>query len=92
MSLPVRRIVIRVLHVGNVPRIICSHLLGHHHDKRHRMIAGFCVMVVGVGCAKLAVFTSYELAKYLLDLFGYAIHGLGLTPFIESLLEEKDSP
>jgi len=47
-------------------------------------------MVVGVGCAKLAVFTTYELVKYMLDLFGYAIHGLGLTPFIESLLEDED--
>lgn len=89
-----RHIILVIIHkvvtVGNVPRIICIHLLGHHHDKRHRMIAGFCVMIVGVGCAKLAVFTSYEIAKYLLDLFGYAIHGLGLTPFIESLLEDEE--
>lgn len=83
-------IIRRILHAGNVPRIICIHLLGHHHDKRHRMIAGFCVMVVGVGCAKLAVFTTYEFVKYMLDLFGYAIHGLGLTPFIESLLEDEN--
>lgn len=89
-----RHILLVIVHRGakalNVPRIICVRLLGHQHGKRHRMIAGFCVMIVGVGCAKLAVFTTYEIAKYMLDLFGYAIHGLGLTPFIESLLEDEE--
>ncbi len=80
---------LHIIRVANLPRRICIQLLGHHHDKRHRMVAGFLVMMAGVGVAKGAVFVSYEVVKYMMDLLGYGIHGLGLTPFIEALLEDS---
>ncbi len=63
----------------NVARPICDHLLGEQHTHHHRMMIGTFVMTVGVTIAKVAGHN---------EIIGYAVHGLGLTPFVEYLLAQ----
>lgn len=79
----------RVLHICNVPRIICHRLIGGHHTPGHRMAVGLVIMIGGVAVAKSAHAAEYVIIQGGLDLLGYAIHGLGAVPFIEWLLEEE---
>ena len=86
---------IHIIHVvaqrANIARPICAVLLGENHPAKYRMATGVGVMVFGVAIAK--VFGHMvEPIGYAADLIGYAIHGLGLTPFIEHLAKRiKDS-
>lgn len=68
----------------NLPKAICRHLVGKEHDTHHHMLAGVFVMVVGVAIAKSVEFFHFPGAHFALDLVGYGVHGLGLTPFIEA--------
>lgn len=70
----------------NLPRELCHHTLGQEHSPKHRMCAGIVVMIVGVAIAKSANVFHVEVLHYTLDLCGYAVHGLGATPFIEYLI------
>lgn len=63
----------------NVARPICDHLLGEEHTHHHRMMIGTFVMTVGVTIAKVAGHN---------DIMVVAVHGLGLTPFVEYLLSQ----
>lgn len=72
------------LHVANVPRHICDHLIGKDHSTHHRMGAGLVVMGIGVSIAK--IHSSFEIVRFLCDMSGYLVHGLGCTPFIDSLV------
>lgn len=72
----------------NVPRIISYHLFGKDHTSRHRKFTGVTLMIFGVALSKQSFFESH-LIHGLADLVGYAIHGLGLTPFIEGIEGEK---
>lgn len=77
----------RTLHVANLPREICHHLIGPKHTTAHRLIAGLGVMVVGVLVAhSSALFPHY--AAFALDTVGFSIHGLGLVPYIQALALE----
>ncbi len=75
-------------HKVDVTRVICVSLLGKEHTHRHRMITGTIVMGVGVFIAHLAAAFSNPIITGLLDMSGYAIHGLGLTPFAVYLSEK----
>jgi hypothetical protein len=70
--------------------VLCNHLVGEHHTPTHRYIAGGAVMAVGVSIAKSAHFISYELVQMFLDGTGYMIHGIGLIPFVEAIIIEKE--
>jgi len=78
--------IITIAKSANVARPICDHLLNHDHTHAHRMAVGVMVMTVGVFIAKAAGHHEIEIVAYLGDGIGYAIHGLGLTPFVEYLL------
>lgn len=67
----------------NISKVVCDHLLDEKHTSVHRMIAGSFIMSVGVGISKIHV--TMVFIHFLLDGVGYAIHGIGLIPFIETL-------
>lgn len=73
----------KILDTLNFPKTVCHVVLGHDHSHGQRMIVGSVVMVVGVTVAKL----PFHDVHFFLDLFGYAIHGMGLVPFIECYSE-----
>jgi hypothetical protein len=77
----------RFLHSVNLPRVICHHTLGKEHTARHRMLVGVGVMLCGVLIAKSAHHFDFYFIQVVLDLVGYAVHGLGFTPFLEAIIE-----
>jgi len=81
-----RALSLRLVRSINVTRVVCNHLVGKEHSKRHRMIVGVVLMVVGVAVAKHAGHSDVFLVAFGGDGLGYALHGLGLTPFVESII------
>lgn len=75
----------------NVTHFICDNLLGKDHSHGHRMGFGIILMGVGVYVSKLFGEIEFAVVHYATDVVGYAIHGLGLTPFVELLLEKASS-
>ncbi len=73
----------------NVPRIACDHLIGEHHSKYHRMGAGVIIMAIGVIISKQFADIHIFFVHYILDGFGYLIHGIGTIPFAEALTENQ---
>ncbi len=67
----------------NVPRMVCDHLFDKNHSDAHRMVVGVIIMGFGVMISK--THTSIIILHYIFDGVGYAIHGLGVTPFVERL-------
>jgi uncharacterized protein YcfJ len=84
MVRPIQIFIYRV----NVVRPICNHLVGRHHTFTHRLITGVIVMVVGVLIAKHFGHSSNQLVAIIGDAIGYGLHGLGLTPLVESMVGE----
>ena len=77
----------KFIHPLNIPHWVCHATIGREHKPHHRMIAGIVVMSIGVSIAKASSYFDAHFMHYLLDGVGYGIHGIGLTPFIESWLE-----
>lgn len=71
----------------NVVRPVCNHMVGRHHTFIHRAIVGVGVMVTGVLIAKGFGHDENFYIQVAGDAVGYGLHGLGLTPFVEALLE-----
>lgn len=61
-------------------------LLGKHHTRGHRVVAGFVVMAVGVCIAKQAHHCESWYSEYSIDLVGYLLHGIGATPIVEDVV------
>lgn len=70
----------------NVPRMIASHLIGKRHSTAHHMAVGLAVMMAGVGIAHLGSAVESFFIRVWLDIVGWGIHGLGLTPYLESVI------
>lgn len=70
----------------NLPRMICVHLIGEQHTHVHHMIVGFVIMVFGITVVKLSLLADWSFIHVAGDLSGYAIHGIGLTPFVETII------
>jgi len=81
--------IVRITRVINLPGYICRATLGHHHKQSHRMVAGLCVMAVGVVIMKSSGHIHQEFVSWAVEGFGGAVHGMGLTPYIEILLAEE---
>jgi hypothetical protein len=78
----------------NLPAIVAEHLVGSQHKEHHRMLSGLAIMGVGVSIAKSGHYFHTDVIIYLVDLVGYGVHGIGLVPFVEHILEkehEKDN-
>lgn len=78
--------------IFDLPHALCLWLIGEEHHIAHRMVAGFCIMAVGVGVAKSAHAAPHIIVQGGLDLMGYFIHGLGAVPFIEWFIHRADAP
>ena len=68
-------------------KAVGNHVVGSNHKVSHRMWCGVVFMAVGVAVAKSSGLLPYALFHYSVDMVGYAIHGLGCTPFITYLVE-----
>lgn len=71
----------------NVPTLLFDSLLCARYSHTHRMITGVIVMCLGVAVAKIAGHHPNLWLAGAGDLLGYAIHGMGLTPFAVYLAE-----
>lgn len=80
----------------NVPRMICQALIGKGHQTHHRIAVGGAIMCTGVLIAQGGHLVEVVIFKATLDLIGYTLHGVGIVPFLEWLLEadknDKDPP
>ena len=74
-----------LLKYTNIARPLCDHLMGSQHTHIHHMSIGVILMSTGVIIAKMAGHSEFLFLSYIGDGIGYAIHGLGLTPFLEHL-------
>ena len=72
----------------NVVRPICRNLVGQHHGFAHRAVVGVGIMLLGVVLAKTIGHHEYAIIALLGDTLGYGLHGIGLIPFVEHLLED----
>lgn len=70
----------------NIPRIASEHMFGEDHTLHHRMFTGVIVMSIGVMTAKFGANIQTFHIHYILDGFGYMIHGIGASPFVEYLI------
>lgn len=77
--------IICIISKVNLPRIICTHLVGTCHTKRHRKITGLILMSAGVTIAHMTGQLGVKFVQFLGDGIGYGIHGIGLIPFIDSI-------
>lgn len=67
----------------NIPKHVSNHLCGQNHSIAHRRIVGVVVIVFGVIIAKAG--GELFVLHVVFDAFGYALHGIGLIPFIEAI-------
>jgi hypothetical protein len=72
----------------NIVRPICANLVGKDHGFHHRAVVGVCIMLFGVVIAKTIGHNEQEVIAVLGDTLGYGLHGMGLIPFVEALVEE----
>lgn len=82
-KLSVLRTVRKMQHTNPI-RSICDHLLGEHHTLSHRLAVGFVVIMLGVTTVQGAHHvSSIWVLAYMIDAGGYALHGVGLMPYLE---------
>lgn len=81
------RVVHRAVTYINVPTMIFDSLLCSRYSHARRMTTGVLVMVLGVAVAKVAGHNPVLWIAGLGDMIGYAVHGMGLTPFAVYLSE-----
>lgn len=77
----------KILKYLNLPKIIADHLLGEDHPHPHRMVVGVFVMTTGVAIAKSGHAIDATAWLITADVIGYAVHGLGFTPYLEWLIQ-----
>ncbi len=69
----------------DISKPICNHLIGEHHSQTHRKATGVIIMVFGVGITKFLLIFDPMIIHFIGDIVGYAFHGIGLLPFVNSL-------
>lgn len=69
----------------DVSKPICNHLIGECHSQSHRKITGIAIMIFGVGITKVLLIFDPIIIHFIGDIVGYAFHGIGLLPFVNSL-------
>lgn len=73
----------KILSYLNLPRMICSHLIGEHHTKHHQCFTGVVLFVVGLVLASLGEGTFIHLFT---ETVGCVLKELGLVPIVENLV------
>lgn len=69
------------LNIDYPVRVMCNHLFGETHTKKHRIWTGIGITISGVCIAKIHM--DNFIAYLFIDLVGYGLHGLGLLPVFE---------
>lgn len=69
---------------------LCHAALGPDHHPAVRYSAGAGIMCIGVAIAKFGGQIHVFHIHFFADLVGYGVHGLGLVPFIEKVIEWMD--
>lgn len=62
---------------------ISTHLCGPQHSKIHKRLVGGAILFIGVAVSKLA--SDVLILHIVFDGIGYALHGIGLIPFISAI-------
>lgn len=84
----------RVIRKFNLIVPLCDIIVGEDHRASTRMIVGAAVMTFGVGLVKIGVYLGNHYAAgehvafvvhFITEEFGYMIHAIGATPYIELL-------
>lgn len=70
----------------DVIRMVCASLAGEQHTFTHRGLTGTLVMLSGVYTAHHFGHSPNLLIALAGDAVGYALHGLGLIPFVDQLI------
>lgn len=78
----------RIVTYVNITIPLFDSLLCPKHSHVHRMLTGVAVMVIGVAIAKIAGHNPNLWIAGIGDMLGYAVHGVGLTPFAVYLSEK----
>lgn len=76
----------RVLEYLNFSKHAANHLIGQHHTIAHRMVFGVVIMVGGVLVSKAILAPLW--IHIICDVSGYGLHGIGLIPFIEHIMDK----
>lgn len=74
-----------ILNVLNVSKVITTHLVGKKHTNAHRKMVGIGIMIIGVSLVKILGHIDLYIIHIAADIVGYAIHGIGLIPFVHEL-------
>lgn len=82
----IRLIIVRV----NIVRPMCDSLVGKHHTFLHRALAGIAIMLIGVVIAKTLGHADHHAVAIVGDAIGYGLHGIGLIPFAEAIVNSED--
>ena len=78
---------LKILSPFNLPKRICVALLGEKQHIVHRMAVGLVFMISGVTIAHVGADLTFFILRGATDMFGYMIHGIGCTPFLEFLIK-----
>lgn len=70
---------------------ISNHMFGEKHTHRHKMGVGGVIAVIGVYIASSAHHFTLHFVQIGVDLIGYAVHGLGVAPYIEFFMKKDNS-
>lgn len=82
----IRLVIIRI----NVVRPLCDSLVGENHTFKHRAGVGIIVMLLGVLIAKTFGHHEIQAVAVIADAVGYGLHGVGLIPFAEAIISQKE--
>jgi len=76
----------KIISLLNIHKTIANHVVGKNHTVLHRRISGIIVMCIGVGIVKLSlILAEGAMIHYAFDIIGYAVHGIGMIPFVEEV-------
>lgn len=66
----------------NLPKHIVKHCMGNKHTEVHHRVAGAFVMIIGVGIAQGGHVFDLHALRFIADITGYFVHGIGSIPFV----------
>ena len=76
---------VKTLQFLDLSKIITYHIIGKNHTITHRKCTGVVLAIVGVCIAHGFASADIFIIKLFGDVVGYALHGIGIIPFIEQL-------
>lgn len=81
-----RQFLLKTLSKCDLTKPLTDHIAGKNHTKTHRRCVGGVILIIGVLISKLG--GDIVVLHVVFDAFGYALHGVGLIPFIADIEKE----